>query len=653
MKIKKITLNNYKVYMGENIFEIPAEKKIVIIKGNNGSGKTTLIYSVIWCFYEVEREEKLSDIFNKDILFNLKLGEEIETYVEIQFIYEGSLYIVKRKIKYKKEMDDIIDDINNKTREEFLLEIISKNNEKKSEDDKFKIRNIINGIINQSLYNYFFFDATRIKEFMDESHDKNVKIAIKNLLNIETIVRAKKHLESLSKEFAKDIKKSENVSRDEKETIDKKEESEEILRNIKDEIEKLEEKKSDFTNQKVIHEKEMIKIQEYNDLIKRIKEEELKKDNFKNEEEEIKKGINNIMKQSYIFYSTKLISTAKFIYQDEDKKIDSNEYLKILKSSHDKKMCLVCEKKFTESEEKKAFERIIEMTKSSVEDNRKNKNYIKNSFELENELEKYKKDLPDLLIKEVNKKEEIEKIEEQLEILDKEKKKLAEINIGEDYQKVIDIIENCLRENENELINKKAERIHQEEKIKKIDLELERISKNFSKNEIKLKKYKILEDIKNEIENIYENYEKTKIKEINKNLYIIFKKIVEKEAFTNVFIDPDYKLNINLNERDENVLKNISDGEKVILSLSLIMALVLTANSSKLFMMDTPFEKLDKFRRERVVEKIPEFLDQLFLIVTDSQIDGEMLEKCENNLDIIFSLKQDSSKSRTFIEKEL
>lgn len=53
MKIKKIILNNFRVYNGENEIEFSASKSqnISLISGNNGYGKTSFLTSLVWCLY--------------------------------------------------------------------------------------------------------------------------------------------------------------------------------------------------------------------------------------------------------------------------------------------------------------------------------------------------------------------------------------------------------------------------------------------------------------------------------------------------------------------------------------------------------------------------------------------------------------------------
>ena len=70
MIIKSITLNNYRLYGGDNtiVFNNKEDKNICLISGENGFGKTTFLHSLIWCLYgrlitEVEAEVR-KDIAN-------------------------------------------------------------------------------------------------------------------------------------------------------------------------------------------------------------------------------------------------------------------------------------------------------------------------------------------------------------------------------------------------------------------------------------------------------------------------------------------------------------------------------------------------------------------------------------------------------------
>lgn len=652
MKIKKITLNNYKVYKGKNTFDIPQDKKIIIVKGNNGSGKTTLIYSIIWCLYDTGIKDKVTNIFNKDLLFELKTGDVLESYVSINFSHEDENYYIKRQLRYTKKENDKENEIERNTEEIFLLEILNKSGIKTIIKDSIEIRNKINNMINESIKEYFFFDATKIKDFMHESHEEDVKSAIKNLLNIKTIERAMEHLKTLDTEQTKNNLKSEKTSQELKEKYEAKIILEEELNEIEKQIKKRQEEKNDSLNQKNLLEREISNTKAYEDLVDKIAIEENNKKILEEKLDEIVSEKIAYLKKSYIVYSDKLVSDSKIIFDKEKKELNKRELSKILKLALDNKKCLICENELNEIEKNKIQQKYFRLTSENINENEIVEDYYRQSQELKNELKLITKELPKNLIQENDKKQEIELIESKIELLKNEKIKFAEGNSSLEYKITLNHLESLIERLENNIDLLKKEKWKNEERLKEIDIDIEKMEKKSNANKLEQKKSKVLKELKKELESIYNTYENRKIKDINKNIFLIFKKLIEKKAFTNVFIDPNYKLNINLNEREENILNQISDGEKVILSLSLIMSLALSSNSSRLFMMDTPFEKLDTLHRQKVIGEIPSLVDQLFLIVTDSQVDDQMLERCEKEIAIKFILKQDETGASTSVEKE-
>ena len=51
MIIKKLTMNNFGVYAGKNVFEFSHTKPIVLIGGMNGRGKTTFLEAILLALY--------------------------------------------------------------------------------------------------------------------------------------------------------------------------------------------------------------------------------------------------------------------------------------------------------------------------------------------------------------------------------------------------------------------------------------------------------------------------------------------------------------------------------------------------------------------------------------------------------------------------
>lgn len=59
MRIKQVTLHNFRIYQGENalIFPHHANKNLFVISGYNGFGKTTFLTSLVWCLYGKQMQE--------------------------------------------------------------------------------------------------------------------------------------------------------------------------------------------------------------------------------------------------------------------------------------------------------------------------------------------------------------------------------------------------------------------------------------------------------------------------------------------------------------------------------------------------------------------------------------------------------------------
>jgi len=85
-------------------------------------------------------------------------------------------------------------------------------------------------------------------------------------------------------------------------------------------------------------------------------------------------------------------------------------------------------------------------------------------------------------------------------------------------------------------------------------------------------------------------------------------------------------------------LKQLSYGERQILSLSLILALAKISGDQGPFVMDTPMGNLDPIHRQQLITKIPQYVDQLFLLVTSSEFTKELYQLCVENIGAIFRL---------------
>lgn len=191
MLIKSITLNNFRQFKGKQtlVFSTDAEKNVTVLLGDNTFGKTTILQAFNWCLYEIADFPKDS---NPDFLLNLEVANEqagiqqkCEVYVELILEHKDTEYIVLRKQAYIDRAYGNWNALNSQ------LTVSYKENGITKQVREGEERNIINGILPQSLSGYFFFDTERVS---DISTRKDLSEAVRGLLGLAAVGNARKHL---------------------------------------------------------------------------------------------------------------------------------------------------------------------------------------------------------------------------------------------------------------------------------------------------------------------------------------------------------------------------------------------------------------------------------------------------------------------------
>lgn len=191
MLIKSITLNNFRQFKGKQMLEFSTdvEKNVTVLLGDNTFGKTTILQAFNWCLYGVADFPKDS---NPDFLLNLEVANEqagieqkCEVYVELVLEHKNTEYVVIRKQAYVDRAYGTWNALNSQ------LTVSYKENGITKQIREGEERNIINGILPQSLSGYFFFDTERVS---DISTRKDLSEAVRGLLGLAAVGNARKHL---------------------------------------------------------------------------------------------------------------------------------------------------------------------------------------------------------------------------------------------------------------------------------------------------------------------------------------------------------------------------------------------------------------------------------------------------------------------------
>ncbi|MGJ3254910.1 MAG: DNA sulfur modification protein DndD [Alcanivorax sp.] len=261
MLIKELVLNNFRVYSGENRFDLAPRRRygrtrpIILFGGLNGAGKTSILSGVRLALYgraslgpsvsHIKYEEYLKDSIHR----NRSTGRSgNEAAVELSFSYAklgvDSEFHVRRTWRSTA-----------KSVKESLQ--ISENGKPIKGLSYEQAQNFLNELIPIGVSDLFFFDGEKIAELADDTGGRSLEKSIKKLLGLDVVERLSGDLTVLNRNIARKSSKKEieNKIKDEQKALDGHRNRIEELRN---EISSLGAKRSEVA----LQEKQIQKILE-------------------------------------------------------------------------------------------------------------------------------------------------------------------------------------------------------------------------------------------------------------------------------------------------------------------------------------------------------------------------------------------------------
>lgn len=290
MYIKKIELNNFRIYYGKNIISLlpSADKNIIIVSGRNGSGKTTFLMSLVWCLYG-KQMEKVDDLYEKEIRdrgnytkyisesLNRKAREEGENEFSVSVTFNDvripditcSEVTIKRTYNVITSTSDKVEVLIDGYQNE-LIDDLSKTNQ---QGEEIFIRDFILPI---EIAKFFFFDAEKIvslAEVNSTQQRQQLSKAYSEVLGIQKYEDLKANLEEKQDDYRRRSAKPE----EKKELNQLQTDIENTLitiSDIKSQIDETKEKRNTLEKEaeeiqrKLIREGDKMSLEELNDLKK-------------------------------------------------------------------------------------------------------------------------------------------------------------------------------------------------------------------------------------------------------------------------------------------------------------------------------------------------------------------------------------------------
>ena len=647
MKLNYITLKNFRSYYNEQTlsFTTDEHRHVTVIHGANGAGKTSLFVAFNWCFYGTEFvQRKFGNIGKLENRRALRDDNSAETLVEIGFTYRGTQYCARRSTVGDNKTTFLL-----KSSNSFGYE------RKHTEDDALER---IKSIIPENVSVHFFFDGEQIYNFTKPGNEEEIKNAVRNVLRIEEIDRGRKHLTDIASEYRRELKR--NSTGNLKKLLDEREkrqsQRDKLFKDIQknnDEIEASESLKQEVDDRLKTIASSRALAQERNDI-----EHELQV--LKRNKEDSRIEIRTLANKGFIPLAKPVILKSLEIIEKND--IPSGIPTAFLKNLLCQANCLCGRPIPRESTE---YQNIVNLLDSTVTSESE---YIVSETEnnlmrlLSDQVEKIPMQLKSAL-------SDAQGIESKIQGYEVRLDKIKE-NLGNFDDDEVSQLETARKGYESDIRNYEDKIILTRGRIEEINRIISQLDEDIKKEEnisaateLLKRSYELTDAAASAMGTIYELHAENMREQIQEEVQPIFKGLVRNaDHFVEIALTENYKLLV-IDVSGDDVLPELSAGQRQVLSLSFIGALAKMAvkkmipnmeNEPFPIVMDTPFGRLSKEHRESIADVFPEIADQLVLFVTDEELHGDARTKLESWIGVEYELqftKEDPNNTTTTIKR--
>lgn len=650
MKLDRVTLENFRQYHGKQrlSFARDHERNVTIIHGINGAGKTSLFLALNWCLYgrkanDVKVVENVGELFSKEAISQAAPGNDIVTSVELTFLHEGIRYMARRATHGIKQADN---SVKMNDEEDFIL--MQTGPDGRAE----RVRNpdsVINAILPANVRTYFLFDGEKINEFAKPEAADEVKDAIYLVLNLELLKRAEFHLESLARDYRRELK---SMASGELSVLL---EANEKARTERDKVKaRIHECVEEIKSAK-------LKIKDIDDLLREQKSAQQlqKRREDLNRQLEIQRGelsklvenIQGLATTASSVLAHQAVIEALALLDEKRKKgeIPSNIRQQFVADLIDQAMC-ICGRPIDDNSPE--HQRLLDLLGKSVSSKLENEVLETNAALriLHERADTQNAAIQTAMKNRVAVIDVIDNLEAELSDVQLKLKGSPESEVSrleskrQSYQGDIDSL--------NMEIGGSSERIEKlDGEIDKLEQDIKKAQKAEKKESLLTKKMNLAQSSTDAISEMKEMFADEMRKRIEEKTKDIFRTLVWKQShFEDVRLGPDFKLEV-IDRYGMSARPELSAGERQVLSLSFITAMSRVSGEEAPLVMDTPFGRLSSHHRSSITKNLPILADQLVLFVTDEELRDEALENLKPHIGAEYELNFNLSSSTTTIDE--
>ena len=653
MKLNYLQLCNFRQFYGKSlqIKFASGERNTTVIYGNNGAGKTSLLNAFTWVLYEKFTAAFASPelLVNQRAINEAKTEQAVECWVELQFERDRQLYQIKRKCYATKNAEQQVQYSQTK-----LFMLVA------GDDGRWypplePPEDIINRILPASLHQYFFFDGERIDAFFRQNQNSAIAEDTKELLGVKVLDRAIEHLKRAKRTFQEELQELGDAKT--KELLSQQIKLERESETIKQRTAEIITKVTELERQKANLSQQLLEISGADEIQKH----KLKLlDRQKSLQQDIVRGKNNLKKlltnDAYLVFLPGIVDRFSNLLQTlrDRGQLSSGLKQEFIQQLLEQQRCLCGETLTPDS----AAYRNVKSWLKKVEI----KNVEESAIRLEASVNKIESQSTNFWQQLDRQQEEIQhqylelnRLETEIAKANQQLKSYPNRNTQQ-LQQNIEAIENRLKK----LILEQGEHNQQQSDRHQ---QLEQLNKAIAKHQLTENKQKLAQ---RRIETVEDAI--ARLNEVRTRLEQQFRLALEqkvREIFSFISFTPylpklgsNYQLTLVENSSGVELPVAASTGENQILSLSFIGGIIdrvrqwsqrhtLMSYDSSTFpvVMDSPFGSLDRIYRRQVAKAIPQLANQLIVLVTKTQWQGEVETETSPLIDEEYVLTYYSSKT--------
>jgi DNA sulfur modification protein DndD len=665
MLFTKLTVENFGAFRGYHTFDLTPllqsenPKPVILFGGLNGAGKTTLFESIKICLYgrlySTNPQSKLSyaKYVKSKILPKNGVRKMVHNgAVELEFSYSSfgqvQNYAIRRFWQVKGD----------KTEENLR---ILKNGKILSSVEKENSQAFLMNLIPRGLTDLFFFDGEKIQSLAHDQNNVLFKESFDSILGLDAIHKLQNDLRIYQSRL-----NQEDASKEIKESLDclkirKSQYSKEYESLFQQRAKKESDK--DYIHSRI----EMKEIELANLGGAYASKRETTKKQITDIEEEIsvlRAEIRNICASLFPFAIVPELCTNlrnKLVQEQIVKMQDSAKLLlegKIPKFLEKTRKQILSQYDLNNQEKDTFLMQISETFKNVFLDDRYSSTELIHDFsetELSNIISWIDQSLSIVPSEIIEKTKRLEistskrrNLEDLLQRVPKEEliaPLVKEINLLHQNYGAVNVELNKLDE-------KLASNRH---KLSEIERELDLNYRKLDEIKASSRSLELLKQAKKVLPDFADVLRKRKIDSLANNFTLWLNRLMHKENFVSrVIISPD-DYSIKLQQSNGNYISKseLSDGEKQIYAVAMLMALARTSGHSLPFIIDTPLARLDSSHRKNVVsEFIPYASHQVIMFSTDTEVNKQHFRTLSPYISRVYHLSYDPDKISTVVKEE-